>query len=197
MIEFEKLSEIKCKEIKLNTIIYYPEVFELLCCYPYPNHKKGCPNFIKCRDLNVPYFGTLLHHGNYRYYYLIYLIFDFKQYKKLRKIENPEFFNTENRLKCVLYWQNSLKKIIKDFIENLQKQNNGFYVLGCGSGLNLSFQERVASMEAVGINVFSTMKLNRIPFEIKPINKIVLCNLLCSKKKILFLKNTIEKWIIN
>lgn len=194
MIEFEKLSEINHKEIKLNTIIYYPEIFELLCYYPYPDHPKGCINIDKCRNLNVPYFGTLLHNGDYRYYYLIYLNFDFKRYKELRKNGNPGFFNTENRLKCLLYWQNSLKKIIKDFIEALWKQNNGFYVLGCGSGFGLSFQKRVASMEAVGINVFSTMKLNKIPFEIKPINKLVLCNLLCSKKKISFLKNTLEKW---
>ena len=195
MIEFEKLSEINHKEIKLNTIIYYPEVFELLCHYPYPNHPKGCINIDKCRSLNVPYFPKLIHYGDYRYYYLVYLNFDFKRYKELRKSENPEFFNTENRLKCLLYWQNSLKKIIKDCLEGLRMENPHFYVLGSGSGFRLSFQKQVASMEAVGINVFSTLKLNGISFEIKPKNKIVLCNLLCSKKKISFLKNTIEKWI--
>ncbi len=195
-MEFEKLSEINHKEIDLNTIIYYPEVFELLCYYHYPNHPKGCINIDKCRNLNVPYFGKLLHYGDYRYYYLIYLNFDFKQYKELRKNENPEFFNTENRLKCLIYWQNSLRKIIKDYLEGLKKSNPFFfYILGCGRGFRLSFQKRVASMEAVGINVFSTLKLNGINFEIKPKNKIILCNLLCSKQRISFKKITLENWI--
>lgn len=43
-------------------------------------------------------------------------------------------------------------------------------------------------MEHSHINVFSTMKLNGIEFEIKPENKIVLCNLLLSIN-LLILKN--------
>lgn len=180
-IDFNDLSEIKHKEIEFGTIIYYPEVYEKLCYYPYPNHLKGCPNINKCRNLNVPYFGNLIYRLNYNYYYLVYIDFNFKRYKELRKISNPEFFNTEDRIKCVLYYQNSLKYVIKKYIELIYKQNKDFYVFGFGSGLNLSFQEPVASMEAVGINVFSTMKLNKIPFEIKPVNKIVFCSLLLSK----------------
>ena len=98
-------------------------------------------------------------------------------------------------MKCVLYWQSSLKVIIKRFIENIWQRNQHFYVLGCGSGFKLSFQEHVASMEAVGINVFSTLKLNKIKFEIKPKNKVILCNLLCSKQKIKFEKETLNKWV--
>ena len=196
-MDFKKLTELEHKEIDVDTIIYYPEVYEELCHYPYPNHPKGCPNKEKCESLNVPDFGTILDYGKFTKFYLIYLIFDFKQYKKIRKKEKPDFFNTNERLKCVLYYQGSLKKIIKNYFEYLTKLNPSFYVLGCGSGFKLSFQKQVASMEAVGINVFSTLKLNKINFEIKPKNKIILCNLLCSKKRILFPKkqNEIKKWV--
>lgn len=185
-IDFNALSEIKHKEIDFYTIIHYPEVYEKLCYYPYPNHPKGCPNTDKCRNLNVHCFDNITYRIEYGYYYLVYLTFNFKRYKELRKISNPEFFNTENRLKCVFYYQNSLKNIIEKYIELMHRQNKDFYVFGCGSGLNLSFQKPVASMEAVGINVFSTMKLNRIPFEIKPINKIKFCSLLLSKYRLDF-----------
>lgn len=188
-MEFDKLTELYHKEIDVNTIVWYPEVFDELCYYPYPNHPNGCPNKQKCEELNIPSFGIIIEYGEYLHYYLVYLEFNFIKYKELRKIENPSFFNTENRLKCLIYWQNSLKKIIKDYLEWLKIGNHLFYVLGCGSGFKLSFQKQVASMEAVGINVFSTLKLNNIKFEIKPINKIILCNLLCSKQKLRFKRN--------
>ena len=194
IMKFGKLTKLKHKEINEETIIHYPEI-EDLCYYPYPNHLNGCPNRIKCQMLNIPSFDIIKDCGEYFYYYLVYLEFDFKKYKEFRKIEKPSFFNTKERLKCVLYWQGSLKKIIKDYIEELKRQNLLFYVLGCGSGFTLSFQKQVGSMENARINVFSTLKLNGIDFEVKPTNKIILCNLLCSKKKISFKKNTREKWI--
>ena len=194
-MEFEKLTILNHKRIEEDTIIWYPEVMEELCYFPYPNHPKGCPNKTKCENLNVPCFGDIKEFGRFSYYYLIYLVFDFKKYKEFRKVENPSFFNTKERLKCVLYWQGSLKRIIREYIEELRKKNNSFYVLGCGSGFKLSFQEEVASMEAVGINVFSTLKLNRIKFEIKPKNRVILCNLLCSKQIVSFKKETLEKWV--
>lgn len=193
-MNFENISILKYKEIEGKTIIHYPEI-EDFCWYPYPNHPDGCPNTLKCQWLNVSNFDIILDCENYSHFYLVYLEFNFKRYKEIRKRENPSFFNSEERLKCVLYWQGALKKIIKNFIERLWKENNEFYVLSCGSGLKLSFQERVASMESVCINVFSTMKLNGIDFEVKPNNKIILCNLLCSKQKISFKKNTLENWI--
>ena len=193
-MKFNKLIELKNMEIEEKTIIYYPEI-EDFCYYPYPNHPNGCPNRIKCQMINVPNFDIIKDYGEYSYYYLVYLEFDFKRYKEIRKKENPKFFNSKGRLRCNRYYQNSLKSIIKNYIEDLYKINEDFYILGCGSGFKLSFQKQVASMEKVCINVFSTMKLNRIKFEIKPLNKIVFCNLLCSKKKLIFLTNTLKKWI--
>lgn len=195
-IDFKKLTEIKHKEIEEKTIIRYPEI-EDFCYYSYPNHPNGCPNISKCKRLNIHSFDEIHEYGKFSHYYLLYIIFNFKKYKELREKENPDFFNTEDRLRCLIYWQNSLKSIIRKFIENLWKNNsNSFYVLGCGSGFKLSFQKQVGSMELVWINVFSTMKLNKIKFEIKPKNRIVLCTLLCSKQKISF-DNIKEKTILD
>ena len=172
MIDFLDLSRIYLKKIEENSIIRYPEVLDL-CAYPYPNHPKGCPNQEKC--CSSPYFDIL---EPFKYYYLLYLVFNYKKYKELRREEHPEW--TENQTKCVLYWQNSLKRLIKDYLEDLYKEGNHFYIIGCGSGFKLSFQNKVFSMESMGINVFSTLKRNGIGFEVKPRDKVLLVNLLCS-----------------
>jgi len=184
-MNLNELSKLKYKEIKKETIINYPKIKDF-CSYPYPNHKKGCPNILKCKSLNIPNFKKILKTNNYTFFYLVYLEFNFIKYKEIRKFENPSFFNTKERLKCVLYWQGSLKKIIKNYLELLRLNNHLFYVLGCGSGIKLSFQDKVGSMENACINVFSTLKLNNITFEVKPINKVILCNLLLSKRKLIF-----------
>ena len=191
-MDFEKITKIEYKEIELDTILYYPQVRDL-CYYPYPNHPNGCINIEKCRESKVPYFKELVKKGRYAHFYLVYIIFDFKKYQEIRKRENPEFYNSERRLRCLIYWQNSIKVLLKDYFEKLYSVGNRFYVLGCGSGFFLSFQKEVASMENVCINVFSTLKLNNISFEIKPINEIKLCNLLLSKREINFKKKIIQK----
>ena len=185
MIDFKKLVKIKWKEIREKTIISYPEI-EDLCYRSYPNHKKGCPNIDKCYHLNIPNFEIISEYGKYNHFYLIYAKFDFKQYKKLRKKEHSNW--SEKQVKCVLYWQKSVKKLLSEFINLLilTKQNN--YILGCGSGLNINFQKRVGSMENSNINVFSTCKLNNIKLEINPENVIYLVCLLCTKKPITFKK---------
>jgi len=191
-MNFREISIIKHKEIQLDTILYYPQVRDL-CHYPYPDHPQGCPNIEKCRKSTVPYFKYLVKQGNYTRFYLVYILINFKKYLEIRQIQNPEFFNSERKLKCLIYWQNSIKSILKDYFERLHEVGNKFYVLGCGSGFSLSFQKVVSSMENVCINVFSTLKINKIPFEIKPINKIKLCNLLLSKEEINFNKKIIQQ----
>ena len=175
-MDFEKIAKIEYKEIALDSILYYPQVRDL-CHYPYPGYPKGCINIEKCRKSKVPYFKKLVKEGSYIYFYLVYIIIDFKKYKETRKIENPDFYNSERRLKCLLYWQKSIKAILKEYFQKLHEVGNRFYVLGCGSGFSLSFQEEITSMENVCINVFSTLKLNKISFEIKPVEKIVLISI--------------------
>jgi len=137
---------------------------------------------------NSPFFDYFI--DNYTHFYLIYANFDFKQYKEIRKSENPN--RTDAQISCVLYWQGSIKRLLKEYIRNIYTTCNNnitdFHLLSCGSGfkdkvLN-STQSQIYSMESVGINVFRTLKNNNINFELKPINKIIMVCLLCSKLEI-------------
>jgi predicted metal-binding protein len=180
LVTFKKL-KIKKETIQLT------DKTDLWCQLPYPNHKKGCPNYNKKKTCppNVPHFKKII--NNYRHFYLIYSIFNFKKYKELREIENPEFFNTPARLKCVLYWQGAVRKILKEYVKKILVDDNitNFYLLSCGSGFDDKylgkFQNPLYSMEAAGINVFKTLKNNNIEYELKPVNKIILTSLLCLK----------------
>jgi len=184
-INFKPLTEIKVKKIEEKTIIRYPEVL-LFCYYPYPNHPKGCPNTYKCHfEKEAPYFSEVVEKNRFNHYYLVYINFNFAKYKTLREKENPEFFNSEARLKCLIYWQNSVKSLLKKKIKELILEQKGLFIAGCGSGMKIKgYPEYVYSMEIMGINVFSTLKLNKIPFELKPKNKIILCSLICSKNEL-------------
>ena len=180
--------QIKIKKIKENTIIYYPEI-EDLCYRQYPNHPKGCPNKAKCDHLNIPNFETILEYGEYKHFYLIYAKFEYFKYWLLRLFEAIKTHTidywTSSRLECLLYYQNSVKKLLSDYINCLPLTSLN-YVLGCGYGLKIKSQKYVGSMENSCINVFSTCKLNGIKLEIRPKNKIHLVCLLCAKKLISF-----------
>lgn len=188
-IDFRKLTLINVKKIEEKSIIRYHEVLDL-CYYPYPNHPKGCPNIDKCHsEKKIPYFSEVVKNNKFTHYYLVYINFNFAKYKVLRKEGNPEFFNSEARLKCLFYWQNSVKKLLKQKIEELINNQNSIFIAGCGSGMKIKGYNKYGySMEAMGINVFSTLKLNEIPFELKPKSKIILCSLICSKNKLKFKK---------
>jgi len=188
-MNFEKLTRIIWKEILEKTIINYPEISDF-CHYPYPDHPKGCPNIDKCYHLNIPDFRTIQEYAEFKHFYLLYAEFDFKQYKKIRMTENPDFFNTPRKVANLLYWQHSIKNLLSKKIEEIKAHNNNkeIYVFSCGAGMKLSFQKQVGSMENSCINVFSTMKLNGIEFEVKPKDKIVLCCLLCSLIPLVIIK---------
>lgn len=154
----------------------------LWCVLPYPNHKGGCPNYNK-NELCPPN-TKLLNLKKYSQFKLIYVIFDFNSYKEWRKEQNPQW--SDKQISCVLYWQGSVKKYLKEYI--IKNMNGNPYILGCGSGFKINGKE-YPSMEAVGIDVFTTLKNNDIDFEIKPINKIVMCCLLCYRN------NGLDNWL--
>ena len=181
-INIKKLVRINWKEIKKDTIIHYSEIGDL-CHRPYPDHPEGCPNIYKCKDLEIPKFEDILMHGEHNHYYLIYANFDIHTYESERKKIYPNW--SRKQLRNLLHWQNSVKKMLSDFID-LQSLTKRDYLLGCGCRLRVRFQEFVGSMEYSWINVFSTCKLNGIRLEINPQNSIHLVCLLCTLKPIRF-----------
>lgn len=181
-MDISDLVEITTKEISKDTIIITPKCF-LWCKLPYEGHKQGCPNYGKSE---CPPYTKLFNPAPYHKFLLVYAEFDFKTYKQEMKKLHPEW--TEKQCGNLLYWQGSIKKMLKDYIR--EKNKSGMYVLGCGSGFSLEFQREVPSMEAVGIYVYGTLMKNGMDFEIKPKNKVVLVCLLCLKKTI-----TIDNYI--
>lgn len=187
-MDITSLVKIKTLKIEKETIILNNDAIGKWCQRSYSGHKKGCPNYGKnplCPP-NSFYFGDII--NKYNYFYLIYAEFNFKEYIEKRREEHPEW--SEKQLKNSRYWQNSVKSILKKRVLIIYEINpkKEIYLLGCGSGFNDKkvgqYQEKISSMESVGINVFSTMKLNGIKLEINPINKIRLICLFSSIEKL-------------
>ncbi|MHA1437430.1 MAG: DUF2284 domain-containing protein [Promethearchaeota archaeon] len=183
---FSDLIEIKVKEINKNTIYFSPKVFRW-CRLPYPSHKKGCPNYNK--NPFCPPNSEILSYklDNYEYFYLIYAVFQLKKHANNLLKKHPNW--SYRKASCLLYWQNSVKKVLREFIKKIQKANldNQLYLFSSGSGDKGYFnelQKHIYSMEAAGINVFRTLKENNITFEIKPKTFVLIVNLLCSKYKL-------------
>ena len=179
--------EIKLKEIDRSSIYFTPKT-QKWCILPYYGHKKGCPNYNKnplCPP-NAPFLEKLIE--IYNHFYLIYARFSLLKYKKIMLNKHPNW--SERQATCILYWQNSVKKYLKEYIKQIYKNNhkNSFYLFSSGSGYKTKefTQEKIYSMEAIGINVFKTLNESKIDFEIKPKNYVLLVNLLCSKNKIIF-----------
>ena len=190
MVELKNLIEMNEKEINKKTIILSKECYEgKWCKRSYPNYKNGCINYGKslCPP-NSFYFKDII--DNYNNFYLIYFKFDFLQYKYLRKIIHPEW--SEKQLGNSRHWQNSLKSMLMKHIVEILEFNNvkNIYILSCGSGISNKilnkYQNSIYSMESVGINVLSTLKLNKIKVERNPVNFIILTGLLASNEELKF-----------
>lgn len=182
---FKDLISVDCIEIDKNSIKISEKVRKW-CALPYPNHKKGCPNYDKkdtCPN-KIPLMEDLTE--KYRYFYLLTADFDFKEYKNRRKNDNESL--SEVQVKNLLYWQKTVKNVLFNNAVKICKNNNfvDIFLLMCGSGMkdDRFEQEKIPSMEAVGIDVFNIYRNNEIEFELKPVNKVVLSSLICSKNEL-------------
>ncbi|MBD3216132.1 MAG: hypothetical protein GF311_26195 [Candidatus Lokiarchaeota archaeon] len=185
MMKIRELLKIHIKKVSENTIIFSKKT-RLWCRLPYPDHPKGCPNYNKNRlcPPKIKYMNDLTQ--KYNFYYLVYAIFDLKNQKERMLKRNPKW--SKRQAKCLLYWQRSVKKYLKDYLLEIYEKNRDKdkYLLSCGSGFKSEIfdQEIIPSMEAAGIDVYRTMKNNHIDFEIKPNKKVILVNLICTKEKL-------------
>lgn len=189
-IDFRKLSKCFNTYISKDTIIFIKSTNRRnkFCQMAYPRHPKGCKNYDRyplCPP-KIPIRTDILE--IYNYFNLVYIRFDYKQYLQIMKEQTKDNeYWTENRQKSVIYWQHSLKRLLKNYI----KEKGFIYdeIFGCGSGFLKS-----PSMESIGINVFSTLKRNMISYEIKPQNSIILVCLLVSKHKQNIKQSNLDKF---
>ena len=178
-MRIDHLVKIKILKINSKTIIFNKRI-RSYCLYPYPGHKRGCPNYGKnpfCPP-TAPYREDII--KKYNNFILIYAIFDFHNYLIEMELLNPG--RTHKQYACVLYWQSALKKLMKDKIKGMTYDE----LFGAGSGF-LNSQ----SMESAGIDVFRMFHLNKIDYEIRPKEKIIMAALLCRKKE----KKGLDKFI--
>ena len=110
------------------------------CKLPYPNHPKGCPNFPHCPS-NQPNFLLL----EYDYdWYAVIEEFDLASHAEEMKRKHPSW--TERQCRNVLYWQNSVRKRLKEKTYANQKQNDVVLEIPEASGVNV-----FATFSKVGI----------------------------------------------
>ena len=139
----------------LVTPVIDPKV-RALCVAPYPNHKKGCPNFGKKAGCppQAPMLGDAIDLS--KPVYLIYHKYNFKGHVERMRAAHPDW--SQRQLECCLYWQGTARKGLKAAIADFNFEHFGqfFFINSCP--------------EAMGLNVTATMKSIGVELEWPPVN---------------------------
>ena len=144
-----------------------------LCSLPYPGHPKGCPNIIKNIDhkipltkknKNCPPFASRIEdkYDLQKPYFLAYVKFNIKLQKQRMKSAHADW--TDKQCKCLLYWQGTVKKALKEYCDYYMKEGLKTYYLI----LDPTDYELIP--EAMGLQVFETMECHGIKLEKHPEN---------------------------
>jgi len=138
------------------------------CQCPYPGHPKGCPNYGKKSHKHCP-----PHAPNVAQFidlskphWFIINKFNLEKHIENMRLKHPSW--SERRLRCVLYWQTHVRRLLRDEIKAFQQSHpNTVYTL---------------LPEGMGVNVISTALKNGIDLEVKPkkiVTKIALIGAPC------------------
>lgn len=174
MVDCIPLCKFATKRTTLEKISYLQKHLEFRnrwCQIPYADHPHGCANYNNKPECppKTPFFKDFCF--MYSEFMLVWIEFDFQEYRHQMQVLHPQW--TDRQLRNVLYWQGQVKKYLRTELQKLRTWQNfqppiflfkGW--LGCGH------YNEVCAMEATGINVFTTLKKNGIPYEIQP-NKMV------------------------
>jgi predicted metal-binding protein len=173
-IDFNKLIKIRVEQIDRSTIIMSKNV-RSWCKLPYIRHPRGCPNYGKnplCPP-TIPYRKDIL--NKYNDFHLFCARFDIESYMARKKEIHPD--RTDAQLRNLIYWQQSVKKRLKDAILASRIHYSEFFTAGGG------MMQR-PSMECVGIFVFATLQRNHIEFDRKAEKYVTLVALTCGHKQL-------------
>jgi len=154
-------------EIRINPVIDIS--VRGICISSYPGHPRGCPNFNhadRCPP-RAPIFD-LYFDLSYPVYALIQE-FDLRKHRTRMKEAHPKW--SERQCSCVLYWQKSARKALRE-------RCMGFIGNMCQAGY-----EYELTPEAMGVNVFETMKNAGITIERRqPLNIVRLVAVIAKKR---------------
>ena len=126
------------------------------CKLPYPNHKKGCPNYNKNPDCppqspNIEEFIKI----NRKKWFIVEC-FDLEKHRNKMKKKHPEW--TDKKCNCLLYWQKGVRKrLIEKCIKFISGNKDLIYTL---------------LPESMGVHVFNTAKSIGIPIKRNPNKKV-------------------------
>lgn len=118
-----------------------------LCVAPYPDHKKGCPNFNRKEGCppKAPRIHELIDLS--QPVYAVWNRFDFGAHVERMREKHPGW--SERQLRCCLYWQPSARKQLKRLLMRVMRNPDG-----------IEQKDRVvlvACPEGAGIDVTKTM----------------------------------------
>jgi len=138
------------EEIELITLkrLYHVESPISLCRLPYPGHREGCPNVGRSHSC-PPYSIRLgMKYDLKKPCYFVYVKFNIKK-QEVRMLKlHPNW--TKKQARCLLYWQNVVRRELKEKAE--------FYAYRPGLGYELI-------PEAMGLHVFETALYHGIKIE--------------------------------
>lgn len=138
--------------LQVNPVIDYS--VRKICTRPYYRHPKGCPNYGKktgCPPA-APYYDQV--YDLSQPVFAICNVFNIRAHIVKMRTKHPEW--SEYQLRCVLYWQGTARKMLKQHIIGFLKQNKGYRIEACP--------------EAMGINITETMAQAGIKLEWPPQN---------------------------
>lgn len=125
------------------------------CKKPYPNHKKGCPNYGKKPECppQAPLIEEWL--DLEKNHWFIVTTFDLRVHSNKMKEKHPNW--SDKQARCVLYWQGSVKKDLRT---------------ACDIFTSSHPDELVYTLlpEAMGVHVLRTARLLGLPIRARPRN---------------------------
>lgn len=127
--------------VQIKVIPVIDAAVRQLCCKPYPNHPKGCPNH-GCRPTCPPearlWFDVVCRVDFATW--LFWTRFDIAAHRERMKLKHPQW--SRRQLDCCLYWQNTARKPLRDYFKVYWQMPNFFWTM---------------CPEAMGVNVTQTM----------------------------------------
>lgn len=125
------------------------------CLLPYPNHPKGCPNYNKSSECppNAPLVGDFVDITKKMWF--IVIKFDLSSHVAKMKDRHPYW--TDKQARCVLYWQNTVRRRLRDACIIFATPKQLVYTL---------------IPEAMGVQVIKSAKKLDIPIKTRPIDTV-------------------------
>ena len=122
------------------------------CKLPYPDHPQGCPNYGKQAHCppQAPTVAEFIDLS--RPHWFIIVPFNLEAHAQRMKAKHPKW--SDRQARCVLYWQNTVRKSLRIAINSFTWQHPG--------------TTSTLLPEAMGVNVIATAKKVGIDIEVKP-----------------------------